>query len=98
MLWEKREVEGGGSGADAACKLEVLRAKGVLYVTSDDNKVKRRVVQAVREVYEITPGPDGFDETTEQKMNKVVLIGKGLREEDLLPGLRKTVVTSKIES
>ena len=98
VLWEKREGEGGGSGADADCKLEVLRAKGVLYVTSDDNKVKRRVVQAVREVYEITPGPDGFDETTEQKMNKVVLIGKGLREEDLLPGLRKTVVTSKIES
>mmetsp|Transcript_11767 Transcript_11767/g.43698 ORF Transcript_11767/g.43698 Transcript_11767/m.43698 type:complete len:391 (-) Transcript_11767:1058-2230(-) len=74
-------------------KLEVLRAKGILYVT--DNKSgtpQKRIVQAVREVYEITPGPSGGLEKGERMMNKVVLIGRGLREENLLPGLKKVVV------
>ena len=49
------------------------------------------VLQAVREVYEITPGPPA--DVGERRMNKVVLIGRGLREAALLPGFEATVAT-----
>ena len=74
----------------------MLRAKGVLFVDDDDGELgkpetKKLVLQAVREVYEITPGPPA--ETGERRMNKVVLIGRGLREAALLPGFEATVAT-----
>ena len=50
-----------------------------------------KLLQAVREVYEITEGPPG--QPGERPLNKVVLIGRGLmpREEELLGGLKGTV-------
>jgi len=103
-LWD----DGGGSSAadrrgdDARAgfdrrgpALEVLRAKGVLFVDDDADvelgkpETKKLVLQAVREVYEITPGPPA--ETGERRMNKVVLIGRGLSEAALLPGFEATV-------
>ena len=104
-LWER-----GAQNADAADdddKLEILRAKGVLFVeTSDETSDvslrsandaplahKKLVLQAVREVYEITPGPPA--ETGERRMNKVVLIGRGLSEAALLPGFEACVARER---
>ena len=109
-LWERGAMGAGDDGAtgagDAGPPLEVLRAKGVLFVDDDDGgvgtttdasiasgagAVKKMVLQAVREVYEITPGPPA--DVGERRMNKVVLIGRGLREAALLPGFEATVAT-----
>jgi G3E family GTPase len=104
-LWER-----GAQNADAADdddKLDILRAKGVLFVeTSDETSDvslrsandaplahKKLVLQAVREVYEITPGPPA--ETGERRMNKVVLIGRGLSEAALLPGFEACVARER---
>ena len=103
-LWER-----GAQNADAAdddSKLDILRAKGVLFVeTSDETSDvffrsangaaahKKLVLQAVREVYEITPGPPA--ETGERRMNKVVLIGRGLSEAALLPGFEACVARER---
>lgn len=94
MLWEQNaggEVEGG----EGDPPLEVLRAKGVLFVAEegDGGEVRevKKVLQAVREVYEITPAPP-LESPNEQKLNKVVLIGRGLREDDLIRGLQETTV------
>ncbi|EEH54888.1 uncharacterized protein MICPUCDRAFT_4421, partial [Micromonas pusilla CCMP1545] len=58
-------------------KLAVLRAKGVLFAHDDDGATEaKKILQAVREVYEITPGPPS--EPGERELNKVVLIGRGL--------------------
>ena len=98
VLWERRanedETPGGGNGdgdggdAGDVATLEILRAKGVLHVAGEDG-AERRVLQAVREVYEITDGPPAVE--GERLMNKVVLIGRGLREEALLEGFQRTV-------
>jgi G3E family GTPase len=104
-LWER-----GAQNADADdddSKLDILRAKGVLFVeTSDETSDvslrsandaplahKKLVLQAVREVYEITPGPPA--ETGERRMNKVVLIGRGLSEAALLPGFEACVARER---
>jgi G3E family GTPase len=103
VLWER----GGASDAEkdsvspsGSVPLEVLRAKGVLFVDADDacdsvsrDGKQKRVVQAVRETYEITPGPPV--EAGERLMNKIVLIGRGLVEEKLLPGLQKVIRRSE---
>ena len=109
-LWDDGAAAADHRGDDARAgsdrrgpALEVLRAKGVLFVeTSDETSDvssrsangaplahKKLVLQAVREVYEITPGPPA--ETGERRMNKVVLIGRGLSEAALLPGFEATV-------
>ena len=107
VLWERGATgagddgAGGAAGADAGPPLEVLRAKGVLFVDDDDSNAgvstsvggayKKMVLQAVREVYEITPGPPTED--GERPMNKVVLIGRGLSEAALLPGFEAAAAT-----
>jgi hypothetical protein len=48
------------------------------------------VLQAVREVYELTPAPPEGE--AEPPLSKVVLIGRGLREEAMLEGLKRTKV------
>jgi G3E family GTPase len=100
-LWDDGAAAADHRGDDARAgsdrrgpALEVLRAKGVLFVDDDDGELgkpetKKLVLQAVREVYEITPGPP--TETGERRMNKVVLIGRGLSEAALLPGFEATV-------
>ena len=104
-LWDDGAAAADHRGDDARAgsdrrgpALEVLRAKGVLFVDDDDGELgtmtatrayKKLVLQAVREVYEITPGPPA--ETGERRMNKVVLIGRGLSEAALLPGFEATV-------
>ena len=98
VLWERRAnedetpggVNGDGDGGDAGdvAPLEILRAKGVLHVAGEGG-AERRVLQAVREVYEITDGPPAVE--GERLMNKVVLIGRGLREEALLEGFQRAV-------
>ena len=104
-LWER-----GAQNADADDdddKLDILRAKGVLFVEPSDETSdvslrsandaplahKKLVLQAVREVYEITPGPPA--ETGERRMNKVVLIGRGLSEAALLPGFEACVARER---
>jgi G3E family GTPase len=85
--------DGGGGGGGEGTKLTVLRAKGVLFAFDDDGATEaKKILQAVREVYEITPGPPC--EPGERELNKVVLIGRGLlsREKRLLEGLEKTLV------
>lgn len=74
LLWERRNED---SGPD------VLRAKGLLYTKGSD---KRRVLQAVREVYEITDGP--VEANAGEVMNKLVFIGRNLDEKVLVAGLR----------
>ena len=81
LLWERRNEEGGP---------DVLRAKGLLYTQGCD---KRRVLQAVREVYEITDGPRKDD--GEEEMNKVVLIGRNLDEASLADGLKSCVAKTQ---
>ena len=77
--------------------LEVLRAKGLMFVSEegDEGEVRdvKKILQAVREVYEITPGP-AFESPAERKLNKIVLIGRGLREEKLLRGLQETLAAA----
>jgi G3E family GTPase len=100
LLWEGGEGgddggggEGEGGGGGEGTKLAVLRAKGVLFAHDDDGATEaKKILQAVREVYEITPGPPS--EPGERELNKVVLIGRGLlsREKKLLEGLEKTLV------
>ena len=99
-LWERRANEDetpadgdgdeGFAGDDAP--LEILRAKGVLHVAGEGG-AERRVLQAVREVYEITEYPPAAE--GERLMNKVVLIGRGLREEALLEGFRRAVKATR---
>ena len=93
LLWEQGGPSGAHEGADGGGenRLEILRAKGVLFAAEDEGTDGRRVLQAVREVYEITEGPPG--QPGERPLNKVVLIGRGLmpREEELLGGLKGTV-------
>ena len=86
---------GGGGGTAEPPPLEVLRAKGLLFVAEEEGeggevRDVKKIVQAVREVYEITPGPP-FKSPGERKLNKVVLIGRGLMEEKLLQGLQETL-------
>ena len=88
-------VEGGGAEPPPPPPLEVLRAKGLLFVEEEEGeggevRDVKKIVQAVREVYEITPGPP-FESPGERKLNKVVLIGRGLVEEKLLQGLQETL-------
>ena len=66
----------------------------MLFAAEDEGTDRRRVLQAVREVYEITEGPPGS--LGEQPLNRVVLIGRGLmsREEELLGGLKATTTTA----
>jgi G3E family GTPase len=81
LLWERRNEEGGP---------DILRAKGLLYTQGCD---RRRVLQAVREVYEITDGPRKDD--GEEEMNKVVLIGRNLDEASLANGLKSCVAKTQ---
>jgi G3E family GTPase len=74
LLWERRNDDDGP---------DVLRAKGLLYTRGSD---RRRVLQAVREVYEITDGPVETNPT--EVMNKLVFIGRNLDENNLANGLR----------
>ena len=102
LLWERggdwsgahdNDGEAGEAGGGQK-RLEVLRAKGVLFAAEDEGTDRRRVLQAVREVYEITEGPPG--RLGERPLNRVVLIGRGLmsREEELLGGLKATTTTA----
>jgi G3E family GTPase len=77
LLWERRNDEGGA---------DILRAKGLIYTAGSD---KRRVLQAVREVYEITDGP--VEENSDEVMNKLVFIGRNLDEDALAVGLKSCV-------
>ena len=77
LLWERRNDEGGA---------DILRAKGLVYTAGSD---KRRVLQAVREVYEITDGP--VEENSDEVMNKLVFIGRNLDEDALAVGLKSCV-------
>ena len=111
ILWEQQQQVGvedahggvggggergeGGRGGGSGVPLEVLRAKGLLYVAEEEGKVggvrdAKKILQAVREVYEITPGPP-FESPGERMLNKVVLIGRGLNEENLLLGFQETL-------
>jgi len=98
LLWEHGGPSGAHEGdegeAGGGHRLEVLRAKGVLFAAEDEGTDRRRVLQAVREVYEITEGPPGS--LGERPLNRVVLIGRGLmsREEELLGGLKATTTTA----
>ena len=60
-----------------AAAAEVLRMKGLLHVAGSD---RQHVLQAVGQLYEVTPGarwrPDGGE-----RASKVVVIGKGLQAE-----------------
>jgi G3E family GTPase len=47
------------------------------------------VLQAVREVYEITDGP--VEENSDEVMNKLVFIGRNLDEDALAVGLKSCV-------
>ena len=99
-LWERRanedetpaDVDGDEGFAGDHAPLEILRAKGVLHVAGEGG-AERRVLQAVREVYEITEYPPAAE--GERLMNKVVLIGRGLREEALLEGFRRAVKATR---
>lgn len=77
LLWERRHED---SGPD------ILRAKGLIYTKGSD---KRRVLQAVREIYEITDGP--VEENPDAVMNKLVFIGRNLDEGGLATGLKSCV-------
>jgi len=77
LLWERRHED---SGPD------ILRAKGLIYTKGSD---KRRVLQAVREIYEITDGP--VEENPDDVMNKLVFIGRNLDEGGLETGLKSCV-------
>ena len=99
-LWERGAQN--ADDDDSEIKIDILRAKGVLFVeddvparsaNGDAAHTKRYVLQAVREVYEITPGPPA--ETGERRMNKVVLIGRGLSEAALLPGFEACVARER---
>lgn len=85
---------GGSSRVGDSQPLEVLRAKGLLFTSEEgeDGEVRdvKKILQAVREVYEITPGPP-VESPAERMLNKVVLIGRGLGEEKLLRGLQETL-------
>jgi len=77
LLWERRHEDGGP---------DILRAKGLIYTKGSD---KRRVLQAVREIYEITDGP--IEENPDAVMNKLVFIGRNLDEGSLATGLKLCV-------
>jgi G3E family GTPase len=82
LLWEQRNEEGGP---------DILRAKGLLHSKGSD---KRRVLQAVREVYEITDG--AVEDNPEDVMNKIVFIGRNLNENFLASGLKACVANEVI--
>ena len=99
IIWEQQGAgtshEDGGGGGGGGVPLEILRAKGLLYVTEEEGERGevtdvKKILQAVREVYEITPGPP-FESPGERMLNKVVLIGRGLIEEELLKGLQEAL-------
>jgi len=77
LLWERRKEDGG---------VDILRAKGLVYTAGSRN---RRVLQAVREVYEITDGP--VETNPENVMNKFVFIGRNLDERAMTAALQRCV-------
>ncbi|TPX64003.1 hypothetical protein SpCBS45565_g06216 [Spizellomyces sp. 'palustris'] len=72
VLWERTVP---GRRKDAAGGMEILRFKALINATGNDRKC---VVQAVRELYDKQEG--AFWEQDEERINKVVLIGKNLDE------------------
>ncbi|KND01968.1 uncharacterized protein SPPG_02475 [Spizellomyces punctatus DAOM BR117] len=72
VLWERTVP---GRRKDTAGGMEILRFKALINATGNDRKC---VVQAVRELYDKQEG--AFWEKDEERINKVVLIGKNLDE------------------
>lgn len=72
LLWEANELVGNPPA------IEILRMKGLLSVAGSD---KQHVLQAVGELYEVSPAGVWKDEAKRQ--SKIVVIGKGLRRQDL---------------
>ena len=96
VLWEGKAAPEEEEEEEDAARIEVLRAKGILRIEKKGGggdrggTTERMVLQAVREVYELTPAPPEGD--AEPPLSKVVLIGRGLREEAMLEGLKRTRV------
>jgi G3E family GTPase len=96
VLWEGKAAPEEEEEEEDAARIEVLRAKGILRIEKKGGggdrggTTERMVLQAVREVYELTPAPPEGE--AEPPLSKVVLIGRGLREEAMLEGLKRTKV------
>ncbi|XP_058194874.1 uncharacterized protein LOC131311429 isoform X1 [Rhododendron vialii] len=74
ILWDKKY------------NMEVYRCKGVLNILDSD---QLHTLQAVREIYEITPTRKWRDE--DNQTNKIVFIGQSLNEEILLDSFRTCI-------
>ncbi|CAH9115859.1 unnamed protein product [Cuscuta epithymum] len=66
--------------------MDIYRCKGILRVINSDNL---HTLQGVREIYEILPSREWRE--GENQMNKIVFIGKSLKEDILLNSLRACV-------
>lgn len=77
VLWEKTVL---GS------PVEIHRLKGIIVRIMDDGEYDARVVQGVRETYDIINGAKLIEGINE---NKLVFIGKGLNTKDLMNELNK---------
>ena len=77
LLWERR-----------AGKEDVYRMKGVLHVAGSK---RQHTVQAVRETYDISQGPEWPRE--DEAYTKLVVIGKNLCQEQLQSRLQRCSVS-----
>ena len=91
LIWSSGSGSGSSSSGSTKKKPELMRAKGVLDVAGSDNA---HLLQAVYELYDIAPGPawssllNTNTTTTMPRATRIVLIGRGLDEEQLAAGLR----------
>jgi G3E family GTPase len=68
LLWDEGDRGGGG-----ATRSEIYRIKGIVGVTSSD---RPHLVQAVRDLYDITEAPYGPSVDPALNQSRVVLIGR----------------------
>lgn len=72
VLWNQEFPKHKHSPGETITDFEIHRLKGILYLTNG----KTRIIQGVREVFEITDAQDS--QPTSKPESKIVLIGRGL--------------------
>lgn len=84
ILWD-RKLPG-----DEKTTLEVHRSKGRLVFDNGDIKL----IQGVREIFEILDSPDQSREATQAQEGKIILIGRHLKDVDFEKSLVDTINSS----
>ncbi|KAI9761077.1 MAG: hypothetical protein M4579_001229 [Chaenotheca gracillima] len=79
ILWESILPNSPNPKTLTKDSFEIHRLKGMVYFKSDEKRTRRKIIQGVREVFEIFDAPEVEDASQEGSgTGKIVLIGRGL--------------------